>query len=194
MVFKEFSDWQLVKLFETQSNEGAFREILNRYKSKIYSSIYYIIKDHYIAEDIFQETFIKVANTIREKKYKDQGKLGSWIGRIAHNLCIDYIRKAKSSNSLKFANNDYCQVETLSLSTIDADPIETFQTNEAIWKLLNKLPQEQLEVIVLRIYGELSFKEISECMNVSINTSLGRMRYGLINLRKMIEKEQVLLR
>lgn len=194
MELRQLTDWELVKMYEVNSNESAFKEILNRYKSKIYSTIFYIVKDHYTAEDIFQETFIKVSQNIKQKKYQDQGKLGPWIGRIAHNLCIDHIRKSKSTTALKYINNEFCDLEGTLIATDNMQNLETFQTHEILWKLLNRLPQEQLEVIVLRIYSDMSFKDISECMNVSINTSLGRMRYGLMNLRKMIENEQVVLR
>lgn len=194
MEFIKYSDWELVKKYECDSCDRAFKEILNRYKSKIYTTIYYIIKDHYISEDIFQETFIKVAKNIKEGKYKEEGKLGPWIGRIAHNLCIDHIRKSKSSIAIKFSNNEYNDLENILVSQVGMSTLETEQTHSILWQLMLRLPQEQLEVIVLRIYADMSFRQISQLMQVSINTSLGRMRYGLMNLRKMIEAEKVMIR
>ncbi len=190
---KHHSDQELVQLFQ-EKEESAIAELIHRYQSNIYTSIYLMVKDKFLAEDLFQETFIKVVKNIQLGKYADQGKFLPWALRIAHNLCIDYFRKAKQN--IKVTCSDGSDIASLIPSfyaNVDK-VIENNQTSHTIQFLVDSLPIEQKEVILMRIYGELSFKEISTVTGVSINTALGRMRYGLINLRKMIEEKNLLLR
>lgn len=192
--FQVLSDNELVSRYQHQNCESSITELVLRHKDKIYTHIYFIIKDHYLAEDILQETLVKAAQNIKKGKYTDQGKFAPWVSRIAHNLCIDYIRKSKSSHAIRTISNDALNMDIGSDNHNGNKKIETKETNHMVWRLINQLPEEQMEVVVMRIYGELSFKEISDAMGVSINTSLGRMRYALINLRKMINEHQLVLR
>ena len=167
----------------------ALNTLIKRHKSKVFTSIYLLVRDKFLAEDLFQETFIKVIDSLDAGKYKEEGKFLPWVLRVAHNICIDYFRKVKRSPS--FVNSED---NSLIASIKDEHKaIETFQITTSIEKslktLIKQLPLEQREVLVMRLYGELSFKEISTITNVSINTSLGRMRYALINLRKMIDEK-----
>jgi len=184
------TDTQLVQFFQ-QGNGQALEVLINRYKDKIYSSILFLVKDKYLAEDLFQDVFIKVIDTIRNNKYTEEGKFLPWALRISHNLCVDYFRKIKRSPSIK-TSDDRDIFETLNHSE---DSPETGmmkgQSHDRVRRLLDMLPEEQREVIVLRHYADLSFKEIAEMTNCSINTALGRMRYGLINMRKMMVEKQI---
>lgn len=193
--FQQLSDNDLVNRYQHSECETAIRELVYRHQDRVYSNIFYIIKDKYIAEDILQETLVKVACNIKKGKYVDQGKFAPWISRIAHNLCIDYIRKSKSTTAISTISSEVANVELMGPKLQDFNEgLETKQTEMMVWKLIKSLPEEQMEVVVMRIYGEMSFKEISALMGVSINTSLGRMRYALINLRKMIQEGQMVLR
>ncbi len=187
------SDQSLVTQFQAGDN-NAISELIYRYQSNIYGSIYLMVKDKYLAEDIFQDTFLKIIANIRNDKYAEQGKFLPWSLRIAHNLCIDYFRKAKQQ--IKITLPDGTDIfSVLNIHQDDASkPLETKQTENKIMKLLDTLPTEQREVIILRIFGELSFKEIATATGISINTALGRMRYALINLRKQITENSMVLR
>ena len=186
------TDIQLIRLF--QSGTGMALEVLvNRYKDKIYTSILFLVKDKYVAEDLFQEVFIKIIDTIRNNRYTDEGKFLSWAMRISHNLCVDHFRKVKRSPAIK-TSDDRDIFELIDSTETRADiKMMQDQRHEKVSRLLDMLPAEQREVIVLRHYADLSFKEISQMTNCSINTALGRMRYGLINLRKMLSEKQIAL-
>lgn len=191
--FKQHSDQELIFIFQS-GNEAAIGELIERYQSNVYTAIYLMVKDKYLAEDLFQDTFLKIALNIRKQKYAEQGKFLPWALRIAHNLCIDYFRKAKQK--LKVTLSDGSDIfSTLPFEEKNAvQRMETEQTEQTVQQLLLQLPEEQQEVVLMRIYGDMSFKEIAELTGVSINTALGRMRYALINLRKMIMDRNLVLR
>ncbi len=190
--FVDSSESMLIKEFQNGNNQ-ALEELVRRYKDRIYTSIFFLVRDKYLAEDLFQDVFIKIIDTIRNNKYNDEGKFLSWAMRISHNLCVDYFRKVKRTPSV--VNSDGKEI----FDWLDTQEnshngsIEKRQTHERIRNLLDYLPEEQREVIVLRHYGNLSFKEIAQLTDCSINTALGRMRYGLINLRKMVSEKQITL-
>lgn len=174
-------------------NEWALAQLIERHQVRIFSFIFSKVKDRALADDIFQETFIKVINTIRRDSYNEEGKFLPWVMRIAHNLVIDYFRKA---NKVQFQRDqeEYSIFNTFIDSEMN---IETRMIAEQIEDDLNililRLPEEQQEIIRLRLYDDLSFKEIAESTGMSINTALGRMRYAIINLRKMIHQKQIIL-
>jgi RNA polymerase sigma-70 factor (ECF subfamily) len=186
------TDQELIRAY-VEGNENALSVLVTRYQDKIYTSIYLMVKDKYLAEDIFQDAFIKIINTLREGKYTDEGKFLPWAVRIAHNLCVDHFRKVKRSPSIK-TSEDHDIFEVINVSEPGADHrlVQT-QTRDKVRQMLDKLPEDQREVIILRHYADLSFKEIAEITNCSINTALGRMRYGLLNLRKMMSEKQITL-
>lgn len=187
------TDAQLVQSYK-DGNTRALEVIINKYKDKIYTSIFMLVKDQFTAEDIFQDTFVKIIRTIKSGRYSEQGKFLPWAMRVAHNLCMDHFRKVRQNVPVTLSDGTDI-TELLVGSEDDASTrIEKSQTHQTIRKLIEKLPEEQREVIVLRIYADLSFKQISELTSVSINTALGRMRYGLINLRKMVEENSLVLR
>lgn len=191
--YKIFSDQELIALFPTHE-QLVMKELVRRYQSKIYTSIYLLVKDKYLAEDLYQETFIKVFTTLKKGKYADQGKFLPWAIRIGHNLCIDYFRKVKQQ--VKITLQDGTDILTLfpSLQDNAEQQLVRSQSDHTLHVLVDQLPVEQKEVIILRIYGDLSFKEIATITGVSINTALGRMRYGLMNLKKTIETQQLNIR
>jgi RNA polymerase sigma-70 factor (ECF subfamily) len=184
-------DNELVKLFQA-GDETALESLLSRYKEKIYTTIFYLVKDRHLAEDLFQEVFIKIIDKLRSKNYNDEGKFLHWALRISHNLCVDYFRKEKRNNKTSGDSNNLFEMLEISSDAADTKFVNG-QVHEKVRVMLDKLPEEQREVIILRHFADLSFKEIAELTNTSINTSLGRMRYGLINLRKMIEENQMVL-
>lgn len=186
------TDQQLIHLYLDGDSE-ALSSLIVRYKDKIYTSIYLLVKDKYLAEDIFQDAFIKVIDTINGGRYTDEGKFLPWVMRIAHNLCVDHFRKVKRSPSIK-TSDDHDIFEVLNFSEAGADEkMMQGQSHERVRKMLDMLPEDQKEVIVMRHYADLSFKEIAKLTDCSINTALGRMRYGLINLRKMMIEKQIAL-
>lgn len=186
------TDTELVNSF-LSGNEDALQKLILRYKDKIYTSIYMLVKDKYLAEDLFQDAFLKMIRNMREGHYADQGKFLPWASRIAHNLCMDHFRRTRRKIPVTLASGEDIMELLAGSDNCKLPAIEQRQTEQSIRMLLEQLPEEQREVIVLRIYGDLSFKEIAQLSKVSINTALGRMRYGLINLRRMIgEKELVL--
>lgn len=174
-------------------NEGALGALINRHQHRIYSFIYSKVFDRDIAEDIFQDTFIKVIRTLKRGKYNEEGKFLPWVMRIAHNLVIDHFRKNKRMP--KFDNSgDFNIFSVLSDNDLNAEKqLIKDQIESDVKELIKELPEDQLEVLTMRIYKDMSFKEISERTGVSINTALGRMRYALINLRKIIEKRNLIL-
>lgn len=182
---QQISDRDLIRNF-IAGNEACMEMLVKRYKSKVYTAIYLVVQDTYIAEDIFQETFIKVIRTFKSGKYEENDKFKQWVMRIARNLAIDYYRKVKKMP--KITRDDGSDIfETLNFydKSIE-DKIVQNEREKVIRSFVKELPEEQKEVLILRHYGDLSFKEISELTGISINTALGRMRYALINLRKMI--------
>ena len=186
------TDQQLIHLYLDGDSE-ALSSLIERYKDKIYTSIYLLVKDKYLAEDIFQDAFIKVIDTINGGRYTDEGKFLPCVMRIAHNLCVDHFRKVKRSPSIK-TSDDHDIFEVLNFSEAGADEkMIQGQSHERVRKMLDMLPEDQKEVIVMRHYADLSFKEIAKLTDCSINTALGRMRYGLINLRKMMIEKQIAL-
>ena len=176
-----------------KGKESALEILITRHKQKIYSFIYSKVYDKDIAEDIFQDTFIKVIRTLRRGKYNEEGKFLPWVMRISHNLVIDYFRK--SNRMPKFDNTgEFSIFSVLSDSSLNAEKqIIKDQVQSDVRRLVDELPEDQKEVLLLRIYNDMSFKEISERTGVSINTALGRMRYALINLRKVIDKNHIVL-
>jgi RNA polymerase sigma-70 factor (ECF subfamily) len=188
--FSQATDTQLVKAFQ-QGQGQALEVLVNRYKDKIYSSILFLVKDKYLAEDLFQDVFIKVIDTIRNNRYTEEGKFLPWALRIAHNLCVDHFRKVKRSPAIKTSDDrDIFEVLNMSDESPETKMMQG-QSHDRVRRLVDMLPDEQREVIVLRHYADLSFKEIAEMTNCSINTALGRMRYGLINMRKMMVEKQI---
>jgi RNA polymerase sigma-70 factor (ECF subfamily) len=186
------SDQELISLYQ-EGNTEAISTLVTRYKDKIYTSIYLLVKDKYLAEDLFQDTFIKVIDTLNSGRYNEEGKFSSWVMRIAHNLCIDHFRKVKRSPSIKTSDDrDIFEVLNFSEGGVD-EKIMQGQSNERVRKMLDMLPEDQKEVIIMRHFADLSFREIAKLTDCSINTALGRMRYGLINLRKMMVEKQIAL-
>lgn len=186
------TDQQLIHLY-LDGDTDALSSLVDRYKDKIYTSIYLLVKDKYLAEDIFQDSFIKVIDTINGGRYNEEGKFLPWVMRIAHNLCIDHFRKVKRRPVIK-TSDDHDIFETLNFFDAGADQkMMQTQSHARVTKMLDMLPEDQKEVIVMRHFADLSFKEIAQLTDCSINTALGRMRYGLINLRKMMIEKQIAL-
>jgi RNA polymerase sigma factor (sigma-70 family) len=186
------SDQQIVRMY-IDGDSNALSTLVNRYKDKIFTSIYLLVKDKYLAEDIFQDVFIRVIDTLKGGRYTDEGKFLPWAMRIAHNLCVDHFRKVKRNPTIK-TSDDRDIFEVLNFSEAGVDTrIMAEQTSDKVRKLIDLLPEDQREVIILRHYADLSFKEIAQLTNCSINTALGRMRYGLLNMRKMMSEKQIAL-
>ncbi len=184
------SDSELVSLYQN-GNEEAFEELVNRYKARIFTSIYLIVKDSYLAEDILQETFIKAIRTFKRGKYNEEGKFLPWIMRIAHNLAVDHFRKSKRFPVVVMEDGS----RVLNTLNFSQEPYETVQIRKEIQDkvrgLIQDLPDSQKQVLIMRHYMDLSFQEIADNTGVSINTALGRMRYALINLRKKMKKYKI---
>ena len=176
-----------------QGDEAALSVLISRHQQRIYSFIYSKVYDRDVTEDIFQDTFIKVIRTLKRGGYNEEGKFLPWVMRIAHNLVIDYFRKNKRMP--KFDNTgDFNIFSVLGDPDLNAEKrIIKDQVEEDVRKLIEELPEDQRDVLLMRIYKDMSFKEISENTGVSINTALGRMRYALINLRKIIDKNNIVL-
>lgn len=174
-------------------NEQALSCLIDRHQSKIYSFIYSKVMNRDVADDLFQDTFIKVIKTLKTKSYNEEGKFLPWVMRIAHNIVIDYFRSCKKMSF----NRDSTEYSIFSLMSNNELNIEDcmidFQIQQDLSKIVLELPQDQREVVMMRIYQDLSFKEISELTGVSINTALGRMRYAVINMRKVVEKNKIIL-
>ncbi len=186
------SDQELVSSY-LKGNEPAFEVLLKRHQDRIYTQIVLMVRNDELANDIFQETFVKVIRTLKLGKYNEEGKFLPWVLRIAHNLSIDHFRKAKKMPTVR-SDDHYDVFATIPRDerNVEEDWIRDI-IHEDVRTLIDELPEEQREVVMLRHYGGLSFKEISDQCNVSINTSLGRMRYALINIRKIIEKNNISL-
>lgn len=190
--FISLTDQQLIHLY-MDGNADALATLVMRYKEKIYTSIYLLVKDKYLAEDIFQDVFIRVIDTLKGGRYTEEGKFLPWAMRIAHNMCVDHFRKVKRSPSIK-TSDDRDIFEVLNFAEAGADHrMMQSQSHDRVRKMIDMLPEDQREVIIMRHYADLSFKEIADLTKCSINTALGRMRYGLINLRKMMAEKQIAL-
>lgn len=188
----KLSDHELINLFNA-GNVNAFEALVLRHKDKIYTSILFLVKDKYLAEDIFQDVFIRVIDTIKGGRYTEEGKFLPWAMRIAHNLCVDHFRKVKRTPTIR-NSEDQDIFEVLNFTEESAeDKMMKKQSHNRVKDMLDLLPEDQREVIILRHYADMSFKEIAQVTNCSINTALGRMRYGLINLRKMMVQKQISL-
>jgi RNA polymerase sigma-70 factor (ECF subfamily) len=193
MKTNQLKDQDLVTQF-VAGDKSAIEVLINRHKNRVYTYIVLIVKNQELAEDIFQDTFIKVIKSLDKGKYQEKGIFLSWVIRIAHNLIIDHYRKEKH---LKTTSNDDCELDIFNSKKFSDTNIEENiiqnQIENDVRKLIDELPDDQKEVILLRHYGGLSFKEIADQTNVSINTALGRMRYALINLRKLIKQKNLIL-
>ena len=190
---KSLTDDRLVALYVSGDNE-AFDALLERHKNKLYSYIYYNVRNADMTDDIFQETFVKVIMTLRQGRYVESGKFGSWLTRIAHNLIIDQFRTEQNECTV---SNDEVETDLFAAAgttdyTIEAKMM-TEQALSEISKLIEMLPESQLEMIQMRIHQNLSFKEIAQIKGISINTALGRMRYAVLNLRKMAQERHLSL-
>lgn len=189
----QLADDELVKLYEN-GNNGAFEILLSRYKSKVYSYIYLIVRNKELTEDIFQDTFIKAIATIQQGRYVESGKFLGWVNRIAHNLIIDHFRREKNENTFSSDGMDYDIVNNAKLSEKSfEDTISNEQVLTDVVRLIEFLPESQQSVIRMRFFEDLSFKEIAEKTDVSINTALGRMRYALLNMRRIAADNDVYL-
>jgi RNA polymerase sigma factor (sigma-70 family) len=198
MIAAHFTDQQLVSLYE-DGNEKALSVLFSRHKDKIYSTIFFVVKDQHLAEDIFQDTLLRVMNTLQQGKYNDEGKFLPWVLRIAHNLCMDYFRKNKRmpithTAPTKDDDDDYNIFHKLKVKDDSADvKMYKKQAYATIRELIEALPSDQKQTLVLRHYADMNYKEIAEMMGVSTNTALGRMRYAILNMRKIaIENDMAL--
>jgi RNA polymerase sigma factor (sigma-70 family) len=186
------TDHELIHQFR-DGDLHALEALILRHKDKLYTSILFLVKDKYLAEDIFQDVLIKVIDTIRGGRYTEEGKFLPWAMRIAHNLCVDHFRKVKRTPAIK-TSDDRDIFEVINFTEEGADTkMMKRQSHDRVRQMLDLLPEDQREVIILRHYADLSFKEIASLTNCSINTALGRMRYGLINLRKMMTEKKIAL-
>lgn len=193
--YNDYSDNNLIRAFQSGTLE-AFNTLIERYKDRIYTSIFFLVKDHWLAEDIYQDTFIRIIDTLRHKKYNEEGKFLPWAMRIAHNLCIDYFRKQKRNAPIITSDSQDLQDILDNINSKEDNAEQAMirrQSYQTVHELLELLPQDQREVIILRHFADLSFKDIASMTNCSINTALGRMRYGLINLRKMMVTQNAVL-
>ena len=188
-----FSDDELVKLYE-QGNNEAFEHLLDRYKDRVFTQIFLLVHNKELAEDIFQDTFIKAIVFMKQGRYTDSGKFYPWLSRIAHNLIVDHFRRNHLEQHI---SSDAQEVDLLNVISLSEGSIEDVIVNEQVLadvvKLVNYLPDNQQEVVRMRFFEDLSFKEIAEATGVSINTALGRMRYALLNMRRMAEQYNIAL-
>jgi RNA polymerase sigma-70 factor (ECF subfamily) len=188
-----FSDQELVTQY-IAGNELAIERLIQRHKDKVYTSIYLMVKDEYLAEDIFQETFIKAIDTLRAGKYNDEGKFAPWVMRIAYNMCIDHFRKLKRTPGIVTSEGDDIFKHMKFEDTPFEEHAHVERMEGKLKELIEQLPDEQKEVVILRHFFNFSFKEVAEYTKAPMNTCLGRMRYALINLRKLMEDNRVELK
>ena len=192
-LLKDKSDDQLISLYVEGKNE-AFDELLERHKDRIFMYIYHSVKNEDLANDLFQDTFVKAITTIKQGRYVENGHFAAWVSRIAHNLIIDYFRQVKNEN-LQSTDDDESNIlnrKELSQSTIEDDMVAS-QIHNDVRRLIRTLPASQRQVLVMRYYKNMSFKEIADTTGVSINTALGRMRYAILNMRRMAEEHNIVL-
>ncbi|MDE6321702.1 MAG: sigma-70 family RNA polymerase sigma factor [Muribaculaceae bacterium] len=189
----KLTDEMLVSAYAKGDND-AFDTLLNRHKDRVLSYIIHIVKNRDLAEDIFQETFVKAIMTIKQGRYTDTGKFSAWITRIAHNLIIDYYRQEKAENTVSADNDetDLLNRRDLAEATIEDSLVER-QIHKDVRKIIGILPESQREVVMMRYYKDMSFKEIADATGVSINTALGRMRYAIINMRRLADEHNISL-
>ncbi|MBX7205181.1 MAG: sigma-70 family RNA polymerase sigma factor [Bacteroidia bacterium] len=193
MTKAKISDQELIDSYRS-GNEMCLETLIKRHKSKVFTTIYLIVHDRYLAEDLFQETFIKVVQTFKSDKYNEEGKFLPWVLRIGRNLAIDYFRKAKRTPVITdTAGNDVLSFISIAEESRE-DQMMRKENERSIRDLIKLLPEEQREVLIMRHYGDMSFKEIADATGVSINTALGRMRYALNNMRKMMQEKEMVLR
>jgi len=187
------SDYELIQRF-IKGEQSCFDQLIHRHKNKVFAYISLYIRDQALAEDLFQDTFMKVIQSVKAGKYYDNGKFLSWVMRIAHNLIIDHFRRIKQMNTISNDNyeSDIFNSKKLADATVEDDIIKR-QIQKDVRKMISMLPEDQREVVILRHYAGMSFKEIAVLTDVSINTALGRMRYALINMRKMMEEKKISL-
>jgi len=186
------NDLDLIRQFVSHNNNSAFDALLNKYRKKVYTYIYLLVKRKDVADDVFQETFIKVIHSLKDGKYEDNGKFLPWVSRIARNKVIDYYRNLRQSNECSGDNGEWSAVVGEDISDLNAeDRAMHVQMCKDLRQMLECLPADQREIIVMRHYMELNFKDIAEQLGISINTALGRMRYAIINLRKMAEANKI---
>lgn len=187
------TDDVLVKAY-AQGDNQAFDTLLKRHQAKVFSYIYSIVKNRDLADDLFQETFVKAITTIKQGRYSESGKFSAWISRIAHNLIIDYYRQEKSENLVSADDEVVDVLNRKELSDINIeDAMVTTQIHTDVRRIIDALPENQREVLLMRYYRDMSFKEIAEATNVSINTALGRMRYAIINMRRIADENNIVL-
>jgi RNA polymerase sigma-70 factor (ECF subfamily) len=192
-IYKDKSDEQLITLYVDGNNE-AFDSLLERHKDRVFTYIYHAVKNEELADDIFQDTFVKAIMTIKQGRYVENGHFPAWITRIAHNLIIDYYRQARAENLQSTDDEDANILNRKELSdcTIEDNMIES-QIHNDVRRLVKALPENQRQVLVMRYYKNMSFKEIADTTGVSINTALGRMRYAILNMRRMAEEHNIAL-
>ncbi|MDY3062539.1 MAG: sigma-70 family RNA polymerase sigma factor [Bacteroidaceae bacterium] len=190
---KVLADDELVDLYANGKNE-AFDTLLNRYQSKLYSYIFYVVHDEEVANDLFQETFLKALVRIKEGQYTSSGKFYAWITRIAHNLVMDYFRNKEQENTISNDESEYDLLNSIRLAdhTVE-DQMLVDQSLNDVKKIMGSLPESQSEVVRMRLYEEMSFKEIADKLDISINTALGRMRYAVINMRAIARERNISL-
>lgn len=189
----KLADDQLVAAYAKGDNE-AFDALLSRHKDRVFSYILHIVKDRDQAEDIFQETFVKAIMTIKQGRYTDSGKFSAWISRIAHNLIIDFYRQEKAENTVSTDSDETDMLNRRDLAEENVeDRLVSEQIQEDVRRIIDALPESQREVLMMRYYRDMSFKEIAEATNVSINTALGRMRYAILNMRRIAQENNIVL-
>ncbi|MBT8191452.1 MAG: sigma-70 family RNA polymerase sigma factor [Bacteroidia bacterium] len=192
MNVQQLNDKELIVQY-LEGNQKCFEILLNRHRNKIYTSIYLFVKDRDLAEDIFQDVFIKIIDTLRKGKYNHEGKFLQWAMRISYNMCVDHFRRDKRRTKVSATETfDIFDVLETHEDNMETTMIKS-QMHKKVRSLVDRLPEEQREVVILRHYADMSFKEISMLTRVSINTALGRMRYALINMRKMVKDKELLL-
>ena len=192
-IYNDKSDEQLISLYVDGKNE-AFDELLERHKDRVYMYIYHAVKSDDLADDIFQDTFVKAIMTIKQGRYVENGHFPAWITRIAHNLIIDYFRQTKAENLQSTDDTDVNILNRKELSDLTIeDNLVTTQIHNDVRRLIKALPESQREVLVMRYYKNMSFKEIADSTGVSINTALGRMRYAILNMRRLAEENNIVL-
>ena len=192
MRYSQLTERQLVASY-TDGNHKAFEELLNRVQSKVFGKIQMVVRDYELAQDLFQDTICKAIQALKDGQYNEEGKFGAWMMRIAHNLCIDHFRNAKKMQFVR-GNDDYNPLDYVSDKAKNVEQlVAKREVSKEVRQLIALLPAEQKEIVMMRIVYDMSFKEIADQLNISINTALGRMRYALINLRKYMEKYHVKL-